>query len=91
MCGLYGVGETFGAVLEDINIDPGFLENVYIKLSEWEGKTSQERRSLNKGRDGETGVLKPRQDPQSPGREGVNQSPESDRLSHNQRNQSVTN
>lgn len=63
MCGLYGLGETFGAVLEDINIDPGFLENVYIKLSEWEGKTSQERRSLNKGRGRETGVLKPRQDP----------------------------
>jgi hypothetical protein len=59
MCGQYGVGETFGAILEDI--DPEFLKNVYIKLSEWEGKTSQERCGLNKGTDGETGVLKPRQ------------------------------
>lgn len=81
MCGLYGVGETFGAILEDI--DPGSLKNVYIKLSEWEGRMSQERHSLNRGRDGETGVLTPRQGSIDSWRE---RSPEPDRLLQSQRN-----
>lgn len=39
----------YWGILKGINTDAGLLKNVYIKLSVWEGKASQEGYSLNEG------------------------------------------